>query len=92
MDHTIPSLAQIAAYDRFLKERGARLTVLALSTQPPSLACYRFCRDTGIEAHLIELPESLRIPGDGHFTAAGNAWLAVWIRDHVLSDGRATNP
>ena len=92
VDHTIPSLAQIGAYGRFLKERGARFTVLALSTQSPSLACYRFCRDTGVEAHLIEVPESLRIPGDGHFTAAGNAWLAGWIRDHVVSDGRATNP
>lgn len=92
VDHTNPSLAQIAAFGRFLKERGARLTVLALSTQSPSVACYRFCRDTGIETHLIEIPESLRIPGDGHFTAAGNAWLAAWVRDHVVSDGRATNP
>ncbi len=92
VNHENPSLAQIAAFSRFLGERGARFTVLALSTQPPSVACYRFCRDTGIETHLIEMPEALRIPGDGHFTVAGNAWLAAWVRDHVLSDGRATNP
>jgi hypothetical protein len=92
VDHTNPSLVQIAAFGRFLKGRGARLTVLALSKQPPSVACYRFCRDTGIEAHLIEMPESLRIPGDDHFTVAGNAWLAAWVRDHVVNDGRATNP
>lgn len=92
VDGAIPSLVQVAAYDRFLRNRGARLTVLALSTQPQSVACYRFCRESGIETHIIDVPESLRIPGDGHFAAAGNTWLAHWIRDHVLRDDRATNP
>jgi hypothetical protein len=74
-------LARIAAYRSFLESRGARLLVLALSNQPPSLTCYRFCRDQGIPAHLIELPWNLRLPGDGHFNPQGNDVLARLVRE-----------
>lgn len=75
-DPANPSLAQIARYARFLGERGAPLLVLALSSQPQSLACYRFCRDRGIESHLVEVPLALRLSGDGHFAPLGNAQIA----------------
>ena len=91
-DRSLPTFDRISAFRRFLEARGARFTVLALSGQPQSLACYRFCREEGIETHLIEVPPSLRIPLDDHFTPAGNAWLARFVRDRVLVDARGAKP
>lgn len=85
VDSGHPSLARIASYRSFLESRGARLLVLALSNQPPSLACYRFCRDQGIPTHLIELPWSLRLPGDGHFNPQGNDVLARLVREAIVA-------
>jgi len=83
LDPSHPTLARIAAYRSFLESRGARLLVLALSNQPPSLACYRFCLGQGIPSHLIELPWSLRLPGDGHFNPRGNDVLARLVRERI---------
>jgi hypothetical protein len=83
-DSTNPSLAQIARYAEFLRERGAPLLVLALSTQPESLACYRFCRDHAIESHLVEVPPALRLSGEGHFAPLGNAQMARFVHGELL--------
>lgn len=73
-DH--PSLRQIVKYADFLARSGGRLTVFVLSTQQPSLAFYRFCRDHGIPAQVIELPPEMRLRGDGHFNLLGNYCVA----------------
>lgn len=74
-----PTFTALREYRDFLRARGARLLVLALSNQPESLVFFRFCREQGIEAHLFDLPPSLRIPGDGHFDARGNAAVAALV-------------
>ncbi len=79
-----PSLVQLAAYARFLRARGAPLLVLALSTQPASLACYRFCRDHGIESHLVEVPLPLRLSGEGHFSPLGNEQIARFVHGELV--------
>ena len=71
------TLTALLQYRDFLDARGARLLVLVLSNQPESLAAYRFCREQGIEAHLFDVPPSLRIPDEGHFSAAGNEAVAA---------------
>jgi hypothetical protein len=92
-DPANPSLAQLAAYARFLEARGAPLLVLALSTQPESLACYRFCRDHGIESRLVEVPLPLRLSGEGHFSPLGNEQIARFVRGELarLLDIRANS-
>lgn len=74
-----PTFQAIGEYRDALASRGARLLVLVLSTQPESLAAYRFCREQGIEAHLFELPPTLRLPDEGHFNAAGNRAVAELV-------------
>jgi lysophospholipase L1-like esterase len=74
-----PTFAALGAYRDFLAARGARLLVLVLSTQPESLAAYRFCREQGIEARLFDVPPALRIPDEGHFNAAGNEAVAALV-------------
>jgi hypothetical protein len=74
-------------YRDFLAVRGARLTVLVLSNQPESLAAYRFCRAQGIEARLFDVPEALRIPGEGHFNATGNEAVAS-LAAELIGGGR----
>ena len=61
--------------------------MLVLSNQPESLAAYRFCRAQGIEARLFDVPESLRIPGEGHFNAAGNEAVASLVAE-LIGGGR----
>ena len=74
-----PTFTALRAYRDFLAARGARLLVLVLSTQPESLAAYRFCREQGIEARLFDVPPALRIPDEGHFNAAGNEAVAALV-------------
>ncbi|HEY8232141.1 MAG TPA: SGNH/GDSL hydrolase family protein [Vicinamibacteria bacterium] len=74
-----PTFTALGAYRDFLAVRGARLLVLVLSTQPESLAAYRFCREQGIEARLFDVPPALRIPDEGHFNAAGNEAVAALV-------------
>jgi hypothetical protein len=80
-----PSLAQIERYARFLQGRGARLSVLVLSKQPASLAFYAFCRKLGLDVQLIEMPEAMRLRGDGHFNLVGNYSLARLLREKLLA-------
>jgi hypothetical protein len=80
-----PSLAQIERYARFLQARGARLSVLVLSRQPASLAFYAFCRKLGLDVQLIEMPEAMRLRGDGHFNLVGNYSLARLLREKLLA-------
>jgi hypothetical protein len=79
-----PSLVQLAAYARFLQARGAPLLVLALSTQPESLVCYRFCRDHGIESRLVEVALPLRLSGEGHFSPLGNEQIARFVHTTLV--------
>lgn len=72
-----PTFVALRRYRDFLAGRGARLAVLVLSTQQPSLRAYRFCREQGIEAALFDLPPELRIPDDGHFNEGGNRAVAA---------------
>ncbi len=81
------TFAALREYRDFLAARGARLLVLVLSNQPESLAAYRFCRAQGIEARLFDVPESLRIPGEGHFNAAGNEAVASLVAE-LIGGGR----
>jgi hypothetical protein len=85
---TNPSLAQIARYAEFLRGRGARLTVLVLSRQPASLTFYRHCKELGLDVQLIELPEAMRLRGDGHFNLLGNYSLAQLLCDELLAGDR----
>jgi hypothetical protein len=74
-----PTFRALREYRDFLKARGARLIVLVLSNQEPSLQAYRFCKEEGIEAHLFDLPPALRIPDEGHFNARGNEAVAALV-------------
>ena len=74
-----PTFAALREYRDFLKARGARLLVLLLSNQPESLMAYRFCKEQGIDAHLFDVPASMRIPDEGHFNAAGNEAVAALV-------------
>jgi hypothetical protein len=89
---TNPSLAQIARYADFLRGRGARLTVLVLSRQPPSLAFYSFCRKLGLDVQLVEMPEAMRLRGDGHFNLLGNYSLARLLCEKLLRAELAETP
>jgi lysophospholipase L1-like esterase len=71
-----PTFVRLLEYRRLLQARGAGLTVLVLSTQPPSLEALRFCRERGIPAVLIETPPELRLADEGHFNALGNRAVA----------------
>jgi lysophospholipase L1-like esterase len=82
-----PTFRALRAYRDFLAARGASLLVLVLSTQPPSLAALGFCRENGIEARLFDVPPALRIPGEGHFNAAGNDAVAGLVAE-LLREGR----
>jgi hypothetical protein len=62
--------------------------VLVLSNQPESLAAYRFCREQGIEAHLFDVPQTMRIPGEGHFNVEGNEAVAELV-EHLLREAAA---
>ena len=84
-----PTFRALLAYRDFLAARGASLLVLVLSTQPPSLAALRFCRESGIEARLFDVPPELRISGEGHFDAAGNDAVAALVAE-LLDEVRAT--
>lgn len=84
-DH--PTFAALLAYRDFLAARGARLLVLVLSNQAESLMAYRFCREQGIEAHLFDVPPALRLPDEGHFSAAGNEAVAALV-ERLLREGR----
>ena len=84
-DH--PTFTAIRDYRDFLAGRGARLTVLVLSTQPDSLMAYRFCREQGIEVHLFEVAPAMRIPDEGHFNAAGNEAVASLVAG-LIGGGR----
>jgi lysophospholipase L1-like esterase len=81
-----PSFAALLAYREFLASRGARLTVLVLSTKPESLAALRFCREQGIAVRLFDVPRELLIPDEGHFGAAGNAAVAALV-ESLLARG-----
>jgi hypothetical protein len=81
-----PSFAALLAYREFLAARGARLTVLVLSTSPESLSALRFCREQGIAARLFDVPRELLIPDEGHFAAAGNAAVAALV-ESLLARG-----
>lgn len=81
-----PTFAALRRYRDFLAERGARLAVLVLSTQEPSLRAYRFCKEQDIEAVLFDVPPELRIPGDGHFSESGNRAVAA-LALSVVSSG-----
>ncbi len=70
------SLARLREYRDFLAVRGGRLTVLALSSRPESLETYRFCREQGIRAVLVEAPSEMRLADEGHLNALGNRSLA----------------
>jgi hypothetical protein len=83
-DH--PTFAAIRDYRNFLADRGVRLTVLVLSTQRESLMTYRFCREQGIEAHLFEVPPSMRIPDEGHFNTAGNETVASLVAGLIAAE------
>jgi lysophospholipase L1-like esterase len=82
-----PTFAALLAYRDFLAARGARLLVLVLSNQAESLMAYRFCREQGIEAHLFDVPPALRLPDEGHFSAAGNEAVAALV-ERLLREGR----
>jgi hypothetical protein len=81
------TFAALLSYRDFLAARGARLLVLVLSNQPESLQALRFCREQGIEARLFDVPPALRIPGEGHFNAAGNEAVAGLVAE-LLREGR----
>jgi hypothetical protein len=66
--------------------------VLVLSTQPESLAAYRFCREQGIAAHLFEVPPGMRLADDGHFDASGNRAVARLVRRLLEDVGRNPVP
>lgn len=78
------SLAQIARYAAFLRGRGAHLTVLVLSRQQESLTFYSFCSKLGLDVHLIDLPEPMRLRGDGHFNLLGNYSVARLLCERLL--------
>jgi hypothetical protein len=78
-----PTFVALRRYRDFLAARGARLTVLVLSTQPESLRAYRFCQEQGIESVLFDTPPSMRIPDEGHFNEAGNRAVAALVLDLV---------
>jgi hypothetical protein len=82
-----PGRTALLEYRDLLAARDARLLVLVLSNQAESLAAYRFCREQGIEAHLIDVPQALRIPDEGHFNAAGNEAVAGLV-ERLLREGR----
>lgn len=82
-----PTFTALLEYRDFLAARGARLLVLVLSNQAESLMAYRFCREQGIEAHLIDVPPALRLPDEGHFSAAGNEAVAALV-ERLLREGR----
>jgi lysophospholipase L1-like esterase len=81
-----PTFSALRAYRDFLASRGARLLVLVLSNQPEALTTYRFCREQGIEAHLVDVPPALRLPDEGHFNAAGNEAVASLV-EQLLREG-----
>ena len=87
-----PTLAALRRYRDFLAGRGARLTVLVLSTQPESLRAYRFCREQGIETVLFDTPPAMRIPDEGHFNAAGNRAVAALALSLVRRAGSGEPP
>jgi hypothetical protein len=81
------TFAAILAYRDFLQARGGRLFVLVLSNQPESLMAYAFCRGHAIEAHLFDVPPAMRIPGEGHFNAAGNDAVAALVAGLIREPG-----
>jgi hypothetical protein len=84
-DH--PTFVALRLYRDFLGARGARLSVLVLSTEPESLMAYRFCREQGIEAHLFDVPPALRLPDEGHFNAEGNKAVAALVMSLLRESG-----
>jgi hypothetical protein len=74
-----PTFTALGQYRDFLKGRGARLVVLVLSNQPESLLAYSYCKSHGIEAHLFDVPPSMRIADEGHFNALGNGAVAALV-------------
>jgi hypothetical protein len=83
-----PTFAAIREYRDFLAARGARFLVMVLSNQKESLEVYRFCREQGIEAHLFDVPEALRIPDEGHFNARGNEAVAALVAQLLATQAR----
>ena len=81
-----PSLRQILRYSEFLRARGSALTVYVYSAEPQSLVFYRFCVDHGIEAHLFDVGDDMKLLRDGHLNYAGNYAFARLVRDRVLAD------
>jgi len=80
-----PSLDQLDAYARYVRDHGGQLSVLVLSRQPPSASVYWHCIDRGISVRVIEPPPAMQLRQDGHLNQVGNQSLAKMVREEVLS-------
>jgi hypothetical protein len=64
---------------RFLSERGAPLIVLSLHPRGNTRDFDAFCRENGIESHLLEAPKELFLIHEGHLNQLGNQQLAFYV-------------
>lgn len=79
-----PSLDQLDAYDRYVRDHGGQLSVLVLSRQPPSASVYWHCIARGIAVRVIEPPPAMQLRQDGHLNQVGNQSLAKMVREEII--------
>ncbi|MGI9326708.1 MAG: hypothetical protein ACR2PZ_15930 [Pseudomonadales bacterium] len=78
--HSKRAIRQFA--DR-LSDDGVPFTVVAHGINAVSEDIVRFCRQENIATLLIDVPEELKLVGDGHFNAAGNKALARLLLEQL---------
>lgn len=85
-DPTDPTLISIANYARFVKQKGARFSIVALD-RPNARIVARFAQQLDVDMYLLDLPAMAFLPKDGHFNPLGNELVAKFIAAHVMPDG-----
>lgn len=65
---------------------NTRLVVLITDASPGAMQLGRFCLDRGIGCEFMPMDRTTRIPGDGHFTPAGNGKFARDIQARLFPE------
>ena len=75
--------AAISEYAQELAAHDVAFVVIAHGDGAVARDIYRYCRQAGINAHLIDVAPRLKLAGEGHFNREGNRAVAEFVATTV---------